>query len=179
MIYCLQCFDAVGWAAGRASGPEWWGADVVICLERGSDLHMAQRIPLPLTVSCFSEIQIVFTFLVPAHRVVPDKGPFNVCVCVSLICCQVCTRVSPAGRQTARRRCVPCRRAAASTTAAVRCAWSRRSFTKTGFTVRCTPAPRASPTLMMTTVKDCASRLSEVEQQPPVPFYSHYTGQPI
>jgi len=21
---------------------EWWGADVVICLERGADLHMAQ-----------------------------------------------------------------------------------------------------------------------------------------
>jgi len=81
LIYCLQCFDAVGWAAERASGPEWWGAGVVICLERGSDLHMAQRIPLPLTVSCFSEIQIGFTFLVPAHRVVPDKGPFNVCVC--------------------------------------------------------------------------------------------------
>ena len=39
---CLQCFDAVGWAAGRASGlqkTEWWGAGVVICLERGADLH--------------------------------------------------------------------------------------------------------------------------------------------
>ena len=36
---------------------EWWGASVVICLERGADLHMAQRIPLPLTVSCFSKIQ--------------------------------------------------------------------------------------------------------------------------
>jgi len=40
---------------------------VVICLERGADLHMAQLMPLPLTVSCFSEIQIGFTFLVPAH----------------------------------------------------------------------------------------------------------------
>ena len=41
----LQCFDAVGWAAGRASGlqkTEWWGAGVVVCLERGADLHMAQ-----------------------------------------------------------------------------------------------------------------------------------------
>jgi len=44
---------------------------VVICLEQGADLHMAQRMPLPLTVSCFSKIQIGFTFLVPAHRVVP------------------------------------------------------------------------------------------------------------
>jgi len=38
-------------------------------LERGADLHMAQLMPLPLTVFYFSKIQIVFTFLVPAHRV--------------------------------------------------------------------------------------------------------------
>jgi len=31
---------------------------VVICLERGADLHMAQLMPLPPTVSCFSKIQI-------------------------------------------------------------------------------------------------------------------------
>ena len=40
---------------------------MVICLERDADLHMAQLIPLPLTVSCFSKIQIGFTSLVPAH----------------------------------------------------------------------------------------------------------------
>ena len=40
---------------------------MVICLERGADLHMVQRMPLPLTVSCFSKIQIGFTFLIPAH----------------------------------------------------------------------------------------------------------------
>ena len=40
---------------------------MVICLERGADLHMAQLMPLPLTISCFSKIQIGFTFLVPAH----------------------------------------------------------------------------------------------------------------
>jgi len=39
---------------------EWWGAGVVISLERGADLHMAQLMPLPLTVSCFSKIQIGF-----------------------------------------------------------------------------------------------------------------------
>jgi len=38
-----------------------------ICLERGADLHMAQLMPLPLTVSCFNKIQIGFTFLVPAY----------------------------------------------------------------------------------------------------------------
>ena len=55
---------------------------MVICLERGADLHMAQLMPLPLTVSCFSKIQIGFTFLVPAHLGSPGKGPLNGCVCV-------------------------------------------------------------------------------------------------
>jgi len=40
---------------------------MVICLRRGADLRMTQLMPLPLTVSCFSKIQIGFTFLVPAH----------------------------------------------------------------------------------------------------------------
>ena len=46
---------------------ECWGTGVVVCLERGADLHMAQLMLLPLTVSCFGKIQIGFTFLVPAH----------------------------------------------------------------------------------------------------------------
>jgi len=50
---------------------------VVICLEQGADLHMAQLMPLPLIISCFSEIQIGFTFLVPAHLGSPGKGPLN------------------------------------------------------------------------------------------------------
>jgi len=57
---------------------------VVICLERGADLHMAQLMPLPLTVSCFIKIQIGFTFLVPAHPGSPGKRavkPVYVCVC--------------------------------------------------------------------------------------------------
>jgi len=52
---------------------EWWGAGMVICLERGADLHMAQLMPKPPTVSCFSKIQIGFTFLVPAHPGSPGK----------------------------------------------------------------------------------------------------------
>jgi len=67
----LQGFDTVGWAAGRASGL-WWGAGVVISLEQGADLHMAQLMPLTLTVSCFSKIRIGFTFLIPLTRVVPN-----------------------------------------------------------------------------------------------------------
>jgi len=46
---------------------------MVICLKRGADLHMAQLMPLPLTVSCFSKIQIGFTFLLLAHPGSPGK----------------------------------------------------------------------------------------------------------
>ena len=46
---------------------------MAICLERGADLHTAQLMPLPLTVSCFSEIQICFTFMVPAHPGSPGQ----------------------------------------------------------------------------------------------------------
>jgi len=53
---------------------------MVICLERGADLYMAQLMPLPLTVSCFSKIQIGFTFLVPAHPGSPGQRAVG-CVC--------------------------------------------------------------------------------------------------
>ena len=43
---------------------------VECCLELGADLHVAQLMPLPFTVSCFSKIPIGFTFLVPAHPAV-------------------------------------------------------------------------------------------------------------
>ena len=99
----LHCFDAVTvacncdkfcselpsvlWHCVRQEGHqpvknfEWWGAGVVICLERDADLHMAQLIHLPLTVSCFSKIQIVFTFLVPAHLGSPrQRAVKRVCV---------------------------------------------------------------------------------------------------
>ena len=55
---------------------------MVICLERGADLHMAQLMPVPLTISCSSKIQIGFTFLVPAHLGSPGKRAIKqVCVC--------------------------------------------------------------------------------------------------
>ena len=63
---------------------------MVICLNRGADLHMAQLMPLPLAVSCFSRIQIGFTFLVPAHPGGPgQRAVKRVCVCVRV---RVCTR---------------------------------------------------------------------------------------
>jgi len=65
------------------------GTGMVICLERDADLHVAQLMPLPLTVSCFSKIQIGFTFLVRLTCLVPEKGPLNGCVCV-----RACVRVS-------------------------------------------------------------------------------------
>ena len=89
-----MAFSALTLLFGRQEGHpackkiEWWGAGVVICLERGADLHIAQLMPLPLTVSCFSKIQIDFTFLVPAHPGSPGQRTVKrVCVCSSIIMC--------------------------------------------------------------------------------------------
>ena len=58
---------------------------MVICLDRGADLHMALLMPLPLTVFCFTKIQFGFTFLVPAHLGSPGQRAVKwVCVCVLL-----------------------------------------------------------------------------------------------
>jgi len=51
---------------------------------RGADLHMAQLMPLPRTVSCFYKIQIGFTFLVPAQPVSTGQKAIK-CVCVLII----------------------------------------------------------------------------------------------
>ena len=64
-------------------------ACVVICLERGADLLIAQLMPLPLTVCCFSKIKMGLPFWYRLTRVVLDKGPLNGCVCVS-----VCTKTA-------------------------------------------------------------------------------------
>jgi len=54
---------------------------MVICLEQGAHLHTAQLMPLPLTVSCFSKIQVGFIFLVLAHPGSPgQKAVKRVCV---------------------------------------------------------------------------------------------------
>ena len=59
---------------------------MVVCLEQDADLHMAQLMPLPLTVSCFSKIQIGFTFLVQAHLGSPGKRA------VKRACVRVCVQ---------------------------------------------------------------------------------------
>jgi len=54
---------------------------MVVCLEQGADLHMAQLMPLPLTVSCFSKIQTGFTFRVLTHLGSPgQRAVKRVCV---------------------------------------------------------------------------------------------------
>jgi len=85
-------FSALTLLVGRQEGhlackkTEWWGAGVAIRLECSADLHMAQLMPLPLTTSCSSKIQIGFTFLVPAHPGSPGQRAVkrmcvHVCVC--------------------------------------------------------------------------------------------------
>jgi len=62
---------------------EWWGAGVVVCLEQGADLHMAQLMPLPLTVSSFSTTILVLpfcyrlTWVFPETYIHPFNGPFS------------------------------------------------------------------------------------------------------
>jgi len=77
---------------------------VVISLERGADLHMAQLMPLPLAVSCFSKIQIGFTFLVLArpgsHG---QRAVKRLCVCV-------CVCVEPIEYDTIRDAILTCAR---------------------------------------------------------------------
>ena len=66
--------------AGKSGHAKVW------CLEQGADLHMAQLMPLLLTVSCSSKIQIGFTFLVPAHLgSTGQRAVKRVCVCFFLL----------------------------------------------------------------------------------------------
>jgi len=79
----IHLSDKTGAGPRPVKKTERWGAGIVICLERDADLHMAQLMPLPLTVSCFGKIQIGFTFLVPAHPGSPEQRVVKwVCVCV-------------------------------------------------------------------------------------------------
>jgi len=72
---------------------ERWGAGVVICLKRGA---YGPLMPLPLTVSCFSKVQIGFTFLVPAHPGSPgQRAVKRVCVCIAVILWWACLLVCP------------------------------------------------------------------------------------
>ena len=88
----LFAFSALTLLVGRQEGHpackklEWWGTGMVICLEREADLHMAQLMPLPLTVSCFNKSRLVLPFWYQLTRVVPEIGLLNGCVCVCVLC---------------------------------------------------------------------------------------------
>jgi len=56
---------------------------MIFCLERGADLHLAQLMPLPLTVTCFSKILTGFAFLVPVYLGRPGKRAAVKRVCVT------------------------------------------------------------------------------------------------
>ena len=75
---CLQCFDAVGWAAGRASGLQKQSGGVLAWLSVWSEVQTC----IWPTVSCSSKIQIGLPFRYRLTRIVPEKGPLNGCVCV-------------------------------------------------------------------------------------------------
>ena len=78
-LLCLQCFYA------KEGHPAWKTWVLGCCLECGADLHMAQLMPLPLTVSCFSKIQIGFTFLVPVHLGSVGKRAVKLCIVVVIL----------------------------------------------------------------------------------------------
>ena len=78
----LQCFDAVGWAQEGHPACKKLSGGVLLWLSVWSEV---QLMPLPLTVFCFSKIQVGLTFLVPAHLGSPRKGPLNGCVCVCIV----------------------------------------------------------------------------------------------
>ena len=84
----MLAFSALTLLVGRQEGHlacKKLSGEVLAWLSVWSEVQtciMAQLMPLPLTVSCFSKIQIGFTYLVLAHPVVPEKGPLNGCVCV-------------------------------------------------------------------------------------------------
>ena len=95
--FSAWAFSALTLLVGQQEGhpackkTERWGAGMVICLERGADLHIVQLMPLPLTGSCFSKNQIGFIIMVPAHPGRPGKGAVKrVCVCVC-VCWTVMT----------------------------------------------------------------------------------------
>jgi len=85
----VLAFSALTLLVGRQEGHlacKKLSGEVLAWLSVWSEVQtciMAQLMPLPLTVSCFSKIQIGFTYLVPAHPGSPGKRAVKwVCVCV-------------------------------------------------------------------------------------------------
>ena len=82
-VFCTDyAFSALTLLVGRQEGhpackkQEWWGAGMVVCLQQGADLHMAQLMPLPLTVSCFTKIFFRAMLCIRGT----GHGPVSVCL---------------------------------------------------------------------------------------------------
>jgi len=92
VVYAFSALTLlVGWQEGHPAckKTEWWGAGVVVCLEQGADLYMAQWIPLPQCHSlslALVKSRLVLPFWYRLTWVVPERGPLNGCVCVCCCC---------------------------------------------------------------------------------------------
>jgi len=62
---------------------EWWGAGVVVSLEQGADLHMAQLCHCHSLSLASVKSRLILPFWYQLTWVVPEKGPLNVCVNVN------------------------------------------------------------------------------------------------
>ena len=92
----LQCFDAVGWAAGRAACKNWWGTGVVICLERGAnDCIWSSWCHCQPVISCSSKIQNALPVWCRLSQVVLEKRPLNGCSSTSSCSCELLNHTEP------------------------------------------------------------------------------------
>ena len=100
-------FSALTLLVGRQEGhpackkTERWGVGMVICLERGADLHMAQLIPLPSLSLASVKSRSVLPFWYQLTQVVPGRRPLNGCVCSSSVVCPCSPDESLAGEMPA------------------------------------------------------------------------------
>ena len=88
LVYSFSALTLlVRWQEGHPAckKTEWWGAGVVVCLEQGADLHMAQLMPLHSLSLASVQSRLVLPFGYRITWVVPEKGPLNGCVCVLLV----------------------------------------------------------------------------------------------
>jgi len=89
IVIINSAFSALTLLVGRQEGhpacKKLSGGVLALCLERGADLHTAQLMPLPLTASCYSKIQMVLPFWYRLTQVVQDKDPLNACMYVMVI----------------------------------------------------------------------------------------------
>jgi len=87
---CLQCLWHYWLGVRKSIRPvkiEWWGVDVVICLEQGEVcLHTVQLMPLPSPSSLtLFKSRLVLPFWYRLTQVVLEKRPLNGCSGSSIV----------------------------------------------------------------------------------------------